>query len=587
MERPRVAIQNSIRVRMTLAAFLVFTITFFCYRSALYNGFVWDDFPYIVKNIYITELNWENIKWMLTGFHVSNWHPLTWLSLAIDYMLFGRDAWGYHLTNIILHSLNAVLVLILTIILLRLRENHRVGMLSFTTNLDERIFFAGLIAAILFGVHPQHVESVAWVTERKDVLSLFFTLLSLLTYVFYTTVLQYLRCYYFLSLLFFILALMAKPIAVTIPVILLLLDIYPLRRTQFIISETADNLSVPWQRILLEKVPFFLLALASITLTLLAQNEAMVHLDQRGLFIRLLNAFNSIILYIVKFLFPVNLQPFYINTPDPAKVGDYIPMLACILITLICFHFWRKKHYDLMVIWLFYLATLSPVVGIIQVGLQSSADRYAYLPTLPFYIVLGAIAGQLFDTGFGILNWISRISIIILAFVICIVLHEKTQQQITVWKSEWVLWNYIAHFNPDNGRVQANIGRMEYSYGHYSAAIERFQKASTLHMLLPYDLYLWAQALLKIGRLDEALEIYLFMMNEKVEIGAKGCSYYNLACILFRRGNTQEAQQVLGLITSDMPEYQQARDLATRITDSELDHDGARILPSCQFCEHD
>lgn len=588
MERPHVAIQNSIRVKMTLAAFLVFVFTFFCYRNTLYNEFVSDDVSYILENTHITAINWENLKWMFTSFYQANWHPLTWLSLAIDHALVGLEPWGYHLTNIIFHALNTVLVLILTVILLKLRENYKAESFTLKAGCDERILFASLVAALLFGVHPQHVESVAWAAERKDVLSFFFTLLSLLAYISYAIKPRRRLSRYGLSVVFFTLALMVKPMAVTTPVLLLLLDIYPLHRTSLTVTGIANREPKFWQRIFLEKAPFFLLTLAVIVLTILAQNAAIAGLERYSMAVRLLNACNSIILYISKFLFPINLQPLYLHTPDLRNIRDFVPVLACILITLVCFYFfWKKQHYDSFIIWLFYLISLSPTIGIIQVGMQSSADRYAYLPTLPFYMVVGALISQLLNIRSNLLNLIGKISAAILILILGGVLYEKTQQQIAIWKNAWVLWNYAAYCDPYNGRVQAHIGRLEYAYGRYDKAIERFRNAEAFNMLSPHELHLWALASLKVSNLDESLKTHLLIINNQVEIGAdKGCFYYNLACMLLRRQDIQEAQKVLRLITADMPKYQQAQDLATRIADSELDHNGAKILPSCQFCEH-
>ena len=574
-------------IRIMFMLMSVFFITFFCYRSAFNNGFVWDDISYVIENPYITKLDWDNIYWMFTNFYISNWHPLTWLSLAFDYALFGHVPWGYHLSNVILHSLNSVLVFVLSAVLIKIKNSSRLG-ISFSDILaDKQVLLASWIAAVLFGIHPQHVESVAWITERKDVLSMFFILLTLLAYIAYVKTSVHRTLCYVLCLFFFALALMAKPMAVTIPVVLLLLDIYPLQRTVLIrtTSETDNLHCVGWKFLLLEKLPFFLFSFFVIILTILAQTEAMVDLDRYSIGIRLLNAFNSMILYISKFLFPIHLHPFYSYKPDLGNVKDYMPLVACFLITAICIHLWLKKNHYPLIIWLFYLTTLSPVVGIIQVGLQSSADRYAYLPTMPFYIIVGSLVSYLIYTLKEKPKWIFKSSILIFSLLVFGALFFKTQQQIPIWKNDLSFWNYVVYMDPENGRAQCNLGRAEYSFGRYEKAIEHFGIANSKNALFLQDLLLWSESFLKEKQPELALEIYSNIINSSVKIDSneKSCIYYNMGCIHLLNDNLIDAKVFFKSVQANTPLYQKTQDILSYINESD-DLKKTHTRPLCQYC---
>ncbi|MDQ5908285.1 MAG: hypothetical protein QG599_376 [Pseudomonadota bacterium] len=570
-------------IRMAFVFLSVFFITFFCYLSTLNNGFVWDDIYYILKNRNINNLGLDNIKWMFTSLYMSNWHPLTWLSMALDYLFFGHNPSGYHLTNVILHSLNSVLVLILSAILIKINQNPKVSIPHLNIFSDKKVILSSWIAALLFGIHPQHVESVAWISERKDVLSMFFTILTFLAYIIYARALKNRTIYYGLSLLFFMLALMAKPMAVTIPVLLLLLDVYPLQRTNLTAHSANSLLYVKWSILLSEKLPFFLFSLAVVSLTLIAQTGAMVDLDRYGLGVRLLNAFNSVIVYISKFLFPINLQPFYGHQVNVNDFESYVPLIACFLATLILVYWWFKKNYYLLIIWLFYLITLSPVIGIIQVGLQSSADRYAYLPTLPFYIITGAFISYLIYIPQQ--KMIAKTTIVTFFLVVIAILFFKTQQQITIWKNDLVFWNYVVHMNPENGRAQSNLGRIEYSSGNYEKAIEHFGIAHSKNALLLEDMLFWGESLLKNQQPELALAVYSVIVNTPVKIdkNKKSCIYYTMGCIYLLNKKITDAKILFESVEINTPFYQKKQEILSYI--SQFDNfQMTQNLPSCQFC---
>jgi hypothetical protein len=237
---------------LLIVSFLISLITILVYLPALQNDFVnWDDNEYLYENPYIQSFNLTSIKWMLTSFHAANWHPLTWLSHTIDYAIWGLNPMGHHLTSIIFHGLNTFLVVILIGNLINLARNN---------NKQNTSLIVGAVTGVLFGLHPIHVESVVWASERKDVLCAFFFLLSILAYLRYTSALKRKAGLYVSCLVFFMLSLMSKPMAVTLPIVLLILDVYPLRRMKL------RNITDSW-RVIGEKVPFFVLSGISVVLT--------------------------------------------------------------------------------------------------------------------------------------------------------------------------------------------------------------------------------------------------------------------------------------------------------------------------------
>ena len=346
-----------------LAAALLFSATYISYSSALDNTFVWDSIYYVVNNPHITNINFDNILWALSTNYLSNWHPLTWLSYMLDYQVYGGlSPRGFHLTNIILHGFNSWLVFHLTLFILTINEQHNPPNPSVTSSANANV--AALAAALLFATHPQHVESVAWVAERKDLLFMLFLLLSFIAYVKFTARHQANRfAYYIASLLLFALALASKPMAVTFPAILLIADIYPLRRTRLRISTQLLHHTQTYRRLLLEKIPFIILTTAVILLTLNAQTTAFESLSNMPMHLRILNASNSIMLYIQKMIIPLHYSPYYphLAQSDSTEITrGLISMLAVLAITFITILLWIKKHPAWLFAWMFYLITLSP-----------------------------------------------------------------------------------------------------------------------------------------------------------------------------------------------------------------------------------
>jgi hypothetical protein len=380
---------RSKRLNLSICLFLT-VASISTFWQVLYHEFVdYDDFQYVVENIHVRSgVTWEGIVWAFTATHMSNWHPLTWLSHMMDCQIYGMKAGMHHLTNLLIHVANTLL---LFVILKRMT----------------RALWRSAFVAALFALHPLHVESVAWIAERKDVLSTLFWVLTMLTYVRYVERPGLVR--YVLVLLSFALGLMAKPMLVTLPFVLLLLDYWPLQRVRMgqsragdmpriNRSETIGDQKVVVFRLIWEKAPFFLLAAASGTVTFLAQQSggSVRSLDLLPIQIRLANALVAYIAYIGKMIWPFKLAVFYPHAGMPPAwhvVGAGL-LLACVSVMVI--RAAQRSPYAIAG-WLWYLGTLVPVIGLVQVASLSMADRYTYVPLIGLFMSLwqrGATGGS-------------------------------------------------------------------------------------------------------------------------------------------------------------------------------------------------
>jgi tetratricopeptide (TPR) repeat protein len=329
-----------------------------------WNGFVnYDDNDYVVRTPPVkTGLGAANLVWALTTTHAANWHPLTWLSLQLDAMLYGGEsAWGYHLTNLLLHTAGTI------VLFLALRR------------MTGAVWRSAAVAA-LFAVHPAHVESVAWVAERKDVLSGLFWMLTLLAYAWYAERPGWRR--YLVVAIAFALGLMSKPMLVTLPCVLLLLDYWPLQRVG-----ASVRSSLP--RLVLEKLPLFALAVAACVVTVFAQRRggAVSTLEQLPLRDRLMNCLAAYAGYLGELVWPAGLAPFYPHPRESLLLVQTV-RAGLVLSAVTAFVVWARRRRYLTVGWLWFLGMLVPVIGLVQVGSQAMADRYTYIPYVGLFIAL-------------------------------------------------------------------------------------------------------------------------------------------------------------------------------------------------------
>ncbi len=578
---------NKQRIRDWAVAFTVALITTLVYLPALKNGFVnWDDPAYVYENQYIRSIDFEFFKWMFTTFHASNWHPLTWLSHAIDYAIWGLNPMGHHLTSIILHGLNTFLVVILIIRLVSYAQHKALSTIPSIeggethpcTLPDPPVaeqagplkrglspIIAGVVTGLLFGLHPLHVESVAWVSERKDVLYAFFFLLSILSYLKYTSLQKQglsghsspvtRHRWYFLCLIFFILSLMSKPMAVTLPVVLLILDIYPLGRLDF--RSVFTNPPLPpftkggqgGIKVLIEKIPFLGLSLASSVVTIIAQRsgEAMATLEEYPLWVRICVAIRALGFYLFRMLWPTDLCPFY---PYPPKISfltiEYMgAFILVVCITVFCIWSWKRQKVFLA-IWAYYLVTLLPVLGIIQVGTHAAADRYMYLPSLGHVLLIGLGVSWLWVKAKIRHNksflFLKKISIIIVAAFVTVHLSILTVKQIKIWRDSLTLWNTeIKRFPNGSPLIYINRGNAYTDLRWYHYAIEDYRTAIKLNPDNPKAYYNMGLAYDEKGSINEASYYYQQALKLKPDYPQ---ALSNLGIIYGKRGRFEEATEL-------------------------------------------
>lgn len=482
-------------VRIWSVALLVAMVTFIIYLPALNNGFVnWDDDEYVHENPYIRSFDFKFFMWSFTSFYASNWHPLTWLSHGVDYALWGLNPRGHHLSSVILHSFNTFLLGILIVLLVLNFGSKESPSSKPAGDLLSRAILVSGVTALLFGIHPVHVESVAWVSERKDVLSTFFVLLSVISYVKYVigkqqaaVVIEFhfpkggnrgVKLYYILSLIFFILALMSKPMAVTLPAVLVILDIYPFERLSF--GGSVKGWIKAYRGVLIEKVPFFFFSLVSAVLTLMAQQEAIKPLESYPLSVRVGVAIKGLIFYLWKMVLPVGLSPFY---PHPWKISylslEYlIPITLIVAISIFCAYTWKSGRKIFAAVWAYYVVTLLPVIGIIQVGDQAAADRYTYIPSIGPFLMIG-IGIVLFQKRISLIK--NKIMIILPLMVILFSLTGLlTLEQIRVWKNSVTLWTSLIGRFPDYARAYLKRSNAYRIKENYKEAIKDLNRAIEL-----------------------------------------------------------------------------------------------------------
>jgi len=480
------------------------------------NDFInFDDPEYITENYHVKSgISFQNIKWAASAVVMSNWHPLTWLSHTLDWSLFGANASGHHIVSLLLHIV-AVIFLFL--------------FLNKTTN----NIWPSALAAALFALHPLRVESVAWAAERKDVLSMFFGMACLYTYAFYAE--NYKLSRYFLCLTLFAFSLMSKPMLVTLPFVLLLLDYWPLGRWQkavapvkvpIAVTEKAEkkktkkskadsikekNISVPVKsrshligRLLWEKTPFIFLTIASSIITFWAQNKegSVTSADLLPLITRSSNAIVSYVAYLEKIFLPVNLAVFYPYEFSLPLWEILVPCLILIVITVVIIYYIKKLPF-LFVGWFWYLGTLVPVIGLVQVGSQAMADRYTYLPSIGIAVMLAWGISLLF-----LHKDIRKKILFPVAIAILFALVILTWTQCGYWKNSFTLFNHALWVTKNNYLAYINRGTAYAELGQYQRAIQDYNEAIHLKPDDSSAFFNKGATYHKLGQYQNAIEDY-------------------------------------------------------------------------------
>ncbi len=494
-------------------------VAFAVFARSLSGEFVnYDDTYYVTRNPHIFGgLNLPGVRWAFTTFYNSNWHPLTWLSLQLDVSLFPPGPWGFHLTNVLLHAANA------TLAFLALRALTGACWRS-------------AAAALLFAVHPLRVESVAWVSERKDVLSIFFGLLTLWAYPSYARAPSVRRYLAVASL--FALSLLAKPTLVTLPFLLLVLDWWPLGRWQH---------GAAW-RLVREKVPLLALAAASCVVTIRAQSEGTVEsLAEFPPSVRAANATTAYMAYLSKTVWPVNLSPFYPYATGYTEGGSRVVMetAACSLLlaalTAVAVVLRRRAPYVLAG-WLWYLGTLVPVIGLVQVGGQAYADRYTYFPQL----------GLLVGACWAAADLARPLAVAAGVAAVAIALAAVCWDQQAIWHDSLALWTKALEVFPGNPTFLMNLGEALEEHGRLAEA-ERCYRQSLQTVPDSAVLHTHLGILLSREGKDEAAEPELERACRLAPRSASAHTFWGH--VLFRLGKLEEAvkryDEAVGLAPGD------------------------------------
>lgn len=422
--------------------------TLIVYFKVVYFDFVnFDDFLYIIHNDHVaTGLKWDNIAWAFSSFHAANWHPLTWISHMMDVSFFGLNPAGHHIINVIFHSVNSLLLFYFF--------HHTTGQI-----------WRSFIIAGLFALHPLHVESVAWISERKDVLSTFFWILSM---IFHFRYVQSRNVkFYFLCFSTFLLGLLSKPMVVTLPFALILLEIWPLGRFTFKdVPETMKEIKTS----VLEKIPLIVLSAVSCVITYFAQDSdgAVAKLHALPFESRVANAFVSYMSYISKVIWPEGLALQYTH---PVNNIDYVFLIVSVL-TLSLISFLAVKYIKtkpfIFTGWFWYLGTLIPVIGLVQVGIQSMADRYTYIPVLGLFMII-SFWGHEHRKKYNSYVLASSIALITISIL--------TWNQLDFWKNSKTLFYRSIEYGKNNAMVHMLLGQALAFEGSYDEGIKHCELA--------------------------------------------------------------------------------------------------------------
>jgi len=539
---------------LRLMPLLVAALTFAVFLPALRNGFVdWDDSENILTNMRFRGLGWEQLKWMFTTFHLGHYQPLSWLTLGSDYLVWGMDAFGYHLTNVLLHSLNAAVFYVLCVELFTLASDK--DALKDRTGLRLSAGFS----ALLFSIHPLRVESVAWVTERRDVLSGLFFLLALIFYIKPRSAGAKAASFgrlHVLPFTAFLLSLLSKAMAITMPAVLVLADIYPLGRLP---TDPRRWTGREFRHLWLEKIPYLAAAAAFAAAAYAAQAEigALVTYKKLEFFSRLPHIIFAAFFYIWKTLLPLNLAPYYKLTDG---LAGWLPLaVALVLLVLAAAAAARKGRPAALAALAFYLITLSPVMNIVKAYSSPAADRYSYIPCLGF----AALAGWAVRAGRrrsypGISGAVSALACLALLWFGWLAWgQEKT------WRDSEILWRHAITANPQLEMAHNKLAIILIHTGRLEEAVKECDEALRInpnHLNARANMVIalsnLGNAMTARGKLDEAVSQYRAALSyDPGYANARN----GLGAVLARQGKREEARKQFQEAVRLKPDFALAR----------------------------
>ena len=496
-------------------AFFLFAATLLLFAPVVNFDFInYDDTLYVTENGFVQSgLTWEGIKWAFTTGYSYNWHPLTWISHMLDVELFGLGAGGHHFTNVMFHGGSTIFLF--------LSLNRMTG-----------ATIRSAFVAALFAFHPLRVESVAWVAERKDVLSTFFGMVSLWFYSKHATGGTKSKKDWLLSIVAFGLSLMCKPMLVTLPFVLLLLDYWPLSRIDLRTTKSDATTKRALGPLLKEKAPFFTLSILFSVIAYWAQKTggAVQTLDELSVGFRIQNAFVSYLSYLGKLLWPVNLA---IPYPLSHQIPAYFVIVSAVAIAgITVFALSRTQQRYILVGWLWFLGTLVPVIGLVQVGSQSMADRYSYSPSIGIFISLAWIAAPLLPRKVSAVT----ASAVLIAAVL------STRHQLSFWQDNFKLWNHSLAITKDNLTATHNLANAYRGAGKLEQAKQLYFEALRIDPKSSLTLYNLGLMATRENNLDEAVSFFTKALQ--ADPGMTD-AYNNLGVVMRKLNRIDESERYI------------------------------------------
>jgi len=500
--------------RTIVLGLLLGALTLLLYSPAGTHPFLnYDDPSYVTENSHVQAgLSWGTVVWAFQSTEASNWHPITWLSHAADVSLFGASPCGHHWTSVLIHGLNAVLFFLL---------------LRYATG----AIWQSLIAAVLFAVHPLNVESVAWISERKNVLSALFLLLTLGAYGWYALRPRATR--YGVVIALFALGLMTKPMLVTLPFALLLIDYWPLQRIRpaSLRSEPARFRPESISRLMIEKLPLLAMSAASAAITVIAQQASLAPAQRFPSALRLENAIYSCGMYLAKAVWPASLALFY---PYPTALSPLRWMGTAAVLLAVSVMVWKQSSRPYVLVgWCWFLGTLVPVLGIVQVGAQAMADRYAYVPLMGTFVAVVWWAWAVTGKGMRI----TAISVCLLSLLLL------TVRQLGYWRTNYDLWTHTLAVTHDNLVAEDKLGSVLQQMGRQDEAMIHFGNAERLDSLDPLSNFSLGADLQWRGHLREAIPRYETAIRQTTDARLQADSYQNLGTDYMQLGDEKLARE--------------------------------------------
>jgi protein O-mannosyl-transferase len=537
-------------------ALFIAILTFAIFSPALRNEFVgWDDYDLLVDNLHYRGLGWEQLRWMFSTFHQGHYQPLSWMTLGLDYLIWGMNPFGYHLTNLLLHAANAALFFLLALRLLSLTE------VSPSRSAQFGLRAAAGFAALFFSIHPLRVESVAWATERRDVLAGFFFLATILCYLRVASSSKNAsdrRRWLIVATVFYALSLLSKASGVALPIVLLVLDIYPLRRLGGRAGKWFGR-SARW--VWFEKIPFLAISIPAAIVAPLAQADAgaVASLRAHSIADRLAQSVYGLAFYVWKTVLPLDLSPFY-EVPRHLIYFVWPVLLSSAAVATITFGALalRSRWPAALAAWIYYMVILSPVLGIVQSGRQLVADRYSYLSCLAWAVLAGAGLYSWWQPSADQLAKSWPRSVLAPSIIWIVALGVLTIRQVQVWHDTNALWKQVIAVTDNSTFRSATAHHLAAQYladrGDLDAAIAHLRTSIEIE---PNDFTTYSDlgvTLVKFGRLDEAIESFrhAITLNPKLSL-----LHFQLGNALALQGRLDEAAQHLQDALRIDPNYPQ------------------------------